>query len=189
MTSEEERDLAKKAKTDPEAFGRLYDQYYSRIFGYVLKRTGNLETSQDVVSETFLKALKNVRKFQWQSFFGRKPMFGAWLYRIASNEIANFFRKKKPTISLNSVLDPVFEKDLFGEVVAAEQRLKDCQDFLCIQKEIMTLPEKYQQVLVLRFFEKKQIKEIAEILGKREGTVKSLIHRGLKYLKAKMPPT
>jgi len=188
VSPEEEKDLVKKAKIDSEAFGRLYDEYYSKIFGYVLKRTGNLEIAQDVVSETFLKALKNIKKFQWQSFFGKKPLFGAWLYRIASNEIANFFRHKKPAISLGSAPDPVFGKDLFGEIVVAEQKLKDCQDFLLIQKEILGLPEKYQEVLVLRFFEKKQIKEIAEILGKREGTIKSLIHRGLKKLKQKMPP-
>ncbi len=55
-----------------------------------------------------------------------------------------------------------------------------------IQKEIILLPQKYQEVLVLRFFEKKKIKEIAKILGKREGTVKSLIHRGLERIRLKL---
>ena len=64
MNLEEEKRLVREAKTDPEAFGRLYDQYYSKIFGYVLKRTGNLEISKDIVSETFIKALKNINKFK-----------------------------------------------------------------------------------------------------------------------------
>ncbi len=186
MNLEEEKRLVKEAKTDPEAFGQLYDQYYSKIFGYVLKRTGNLEISKDIVSETFIKALKNINKFKWRNVFGFGPSFGPWLYRISSNEIANFFRRQKPTISLNSIADPRFDFDLLDEIMNAEEKLKDHQEFLLIQKEIMLLPQKYQEVLVLRFFEKKKIKEIAKILGKREGTVKSLIHRGLERLRLKL---
>ena len=59
---------------------------------------------------------------------------------------------------------------------------------LFFQKEITKLPRKYQEVIVLRYFEKKQIKEVSEILGKKEGTVKSLLHRGLKELAKIVPP-
>lgn len=54
---------------------------------------------------------------------------------------------------------------------------------MTIQEKIFKLPVKYQEVIVLRFFEKKKIKEIAEILGKKQGTIKSLLHRGLEKLK------
>ena len=187
MNLEEEKQLVREAKTDPEAFGRLYDQYYSKIFGYVLKRTGNLEISKDIVSEIFIKALKNINKFKWQNILGFGPSFGSWLYRIASNEIANFFRRQKPTISLDSIADPRFDFNLLDEIMKAEEKLKDHQDFLSIQREIMLLSPKYQEVLVLRFFEKKKIKEISEIIGKNQGTVKSLLHRGLAKLREQTP--
>ncbi|MDP2927152.1 MAG: sigma-70 family RNA polymerase sigma factor [bacterium] len=188
MTLDEEKKLVKKAKKDPEAFGRLYDEYYPRIFGYVLRRTANLEMAQDVVSETFLKALKNLRRFKWIGAFRSNSSFGAWLYRIAANEIVNFWRRKKPTVSLEIISDPSSDQNILEEIARAQEKLARHQDFLMVQKEIMTLPEKYQEVLTLRFFEKKQIKEIAEILGKREGTIKSLIHRGIERLRRDLPP-
>ena len=65
----------------------------------------------------------------------------------------------------------------------AQEKLEKHQDFLKIQKEIVKLSIKYQEVITLRFFEKKKIKEIAKILDKKEGTVKSLLHRGLEKLR------
>jgi RNA polymerase sigma-70 factor (ECF subfamily) len=178
MTLEEEKNLVEKAKKDEQVFGLLYDEYYPRIFGYVLRRTADLDVTQDVVSETFLKALKNLGKFRWQNV-----AFGSWLYRIASNEIVNFFRKKKPTVSLDKISDPASSSNHLQEIIQAQEKLAEHQDFLVIQKQISSLDVKYQEVINLRFFEKKQIKEIAQILGKNEGTIKSLLHRGLEKLR------
>jgi len=179
MDLNEERELVKKAKKDPEAFGKLYDKYYSQIFGYILKRVANLDIAKDICSETFLKALKNIWKFRWKNI-----SFGAWLYRIANNEIANFFRKRKyKLVSLEKISEPIDGGNPEIELIEAEKKIKEYQDFLKIQKEISKLEIKYQEVITLRFFEKKKIKEIAEILGKREGTIKSLLHRGLEKLR------
>ena len=73
-----------------------------------------------------------------------------------------------------------------SEVLEAEEELRRHEDFLLLHENIAKLSIKYQEAITLRFFENKQIKEIAEILGKREGTVKSLLHRGLKKLKKLM---
>jgi len=73
-----------------------------------------------------------------------------------------------------------------SEVLEAEEELRRHEDFLLLHENISKLPIKYQDVITLRFFENKQIKEIGEILGKREGTIKSLLHRGLKKLKKLM---
>jgi len=183
MKLEEEKELVERAKKYPEAFGELYDIYYSKIFGYILKRVADIEIAQDITSETFLKALKNLWSFRW-----RNIPFSSWLYRISSNEIANFFRKKKPTISIDKIAEPISNSDLLNEIIEVQELLKRHNDFLVLQKEITKLSFKYQEVIVLRFFEKKQIKEIAEILGKKEGTIKSLLHRGIKELAKFMPP-
>jgi RNA polymerase sigma-70 factor (ECF subfamily) len=58
MDLSEEKELVRQAQKDPDAFAELYDQYYPKIFGYVLRRTGNLEAAQDITSETFFKALR-----------------------------------------------------------------------------------------------------------------------------------
>src|SRR4030042_525008 len=176
---ENEKKQIERAKKNAEAFGELYDKYYSQIFGYVLKRVANLEIAQDVTSETFLKALKNLWQFRW-----RNIPFSCWLYRIANNEIVNYFRKHKSgLISLEKIPDPVSNSNPQMELIEAQEELKKHQDFLKARGKISKLDFKYQEVIMLRFFEKKQIKEISEILGKKEGTIKSLLHRGIEKLK------
>jgi len=63
MDLEQEKELVERAKNDAEAFGELYDQYYSKIFGYVLRRTASIDIAQDITSEVFFKALKNLGQF------------------------------------------------------------------------------------------------------------------------------
>ena len=66
MELEQEKQLVGRAKNDPVAFGELYDRYYSRILGYIIKRTANIELAQDITSEVFFKALNNLHKFHWR---------------------------------------------------------------------------------------------------------------------------
>jgi RNA polymerase sigma-70 factor, ECF subfamily len=181
MDLEQEQQLVERAKNDTGAFGELYDLYYSRIFGYVLKRTANIEYTQDITSEIFVKALNSLHKFQWRGI-----PFSAWLYRIANNEIANHFRRNgRHQLELDTVSNSIShsEPSSESELIEAETELEKYEDFLALHKNIARLPIKYQEVITLRFFENKQLKEIGEILGKQEGTIKSLLHRGLKKLK------
>jgi len=177
----EEKAFVEKARSDPQAFGRLYDRNYSKIFGYVLKRTVSIDLAQDITSEVFFKALKHLGKFKWTGV-----PFSAWLYRIASNEIANHFKQQsrnqvlmEEAAAVSSQTSPSPEV----EISRAEQELQKHREFIALHEEISRLPEKYQEVIVLRFFEKKSIDEIGDILGKKEGTVKSLLHRGLEKLR------
>jgi RNA polymerase sigma-70 factor (ECF subfamily) len=181
MTLDEEKELVRRAKKEPEAFGLLFDANYQKILGYVLRRTADIDLAKDVVSETFLKALKNLWQFKWQGV-----SFSSWLYRIAANETVNFYRHKKPVVSLSAIGDPIDNNNPLEEITQAQEKLKEHEDFLVAQREISLLPLKYQEVLALRFFEQKQLKEIAEILGKKEGTVKSLLHRSLEKLRLKL---
>ena len=182
MDLEKEKELVKRAKNNPEIFGELYNQHYSQIFGYILKRTTDLEAAQDITSETFFKALKKLWQFRW-----RNIPFSAWLYRIANNEIANYFRKnKQKTVSLEKIPEPITVRNPEVEILEAEEKLKKHRDFLMVQEKISKLPIKYQEVITLRFFEKKKIKEISKILGKKEGTIKSLLSRGLEKLRKLM---
>ncbi|MHC1578699.1 MAG: RNA polymerase sigma factor [Dehalococcoidia bacterium] len=184
MDLREEKELVRQAQKDPDAFARLYEQYYAKIFGYTLRRTANLEAAQDITSETFFKALKKLWQFRW-----RNISFSAWLYKIASNEVNQYFRKAEyqKSISLEELQEQGLElpspADPESEVMKAQEELQQHQEFLEVQQRIVRLPAKYQEVIALRFFEKKQVNEIADILGKKEGTVKSLLHRAVEKLR------
>ncbi len=183
MDLEEEKKLIEQARKNPEIFGKIYDEYYPKIFKYALRRTAYLEVAQDIASETFFKALAKLWQFRW-----RNISFSSWIYKIATNEINQYFRKAKhKSASLDELqrqgFEPLASHNLEAELIEAQEELKRHKDFIACQKKISELDIKYQEAISLRFFEQKQIKEISEILGKPEGTIKSLLHRGIENLR------
>ena len=181
---DDERSIIARAKKDPEAFGILFEQHYPAIFGYVLRRVEDWNTSKDITSEVFLKAFKGLWRYRWQGI-----AFSAWLYRIATNEVNMYFRKGRLNIvSLDQIMEeigfePVDPQTLEAERIEAERKLREYDDFFAIRSRVLQLPIKYQDVIALRYFERKSVKEVAEILSKKEGTVKSLLSRGIAKLK------
>lgn len=188
MTLDEEKALLDRARSDPAAFGVLFDHYYPPLFGYVHRRVLDWDVSRDVVSETFLKAYTHLGRYRWLGI-----SLGAWLYRIATNEVNLYFRRGKYAPTSLTHLHDEFGFDLRDSAPAeraeAERQLAEHQDFLAIQTALKTLDVKYQEVIALRFFEEKSILEIAEILGKPAGTVKSLLSRGLEKIRQRVERT
>ena len=186
MDIPEEKRIIKAARYDPEAFGRIFDEYHDAIFGYILRRVGDVRVSQDIVSETFFKALDRL----WQ-FRLRGISILSWLYRIATNEMNQYFRRRHhKDNSLESMLEngqfePQDKINILQEVIDGEKELARRETWREVKKQIDKLPLKYQEVLALRFFEDKKISEIAEIIGKKEGTVKSLLSRAIAKLATK----
>lgn len=181
----EERRLVAQARQDPRAFGKLFDRYYEPIFGYILHRTANAALAQELTSDTFYKALDKLWTFRWRGL-----PFSSWLYRIASNEVnAHYRRYRNYHTSLlddyrDRLADELTETD--RELLAAEALLEEDVFFRELHRQIAALKPKYQEVITLRFFEDKKIGEIAEILGKSAGTVKSLLHRALAQLRDRL---
>lgn len=185
MTLTEEKELLEKIKKDSTQFGILFDHYYKPIFGYVFRRVARYSLTQDIVAETFLKAFLKIKDFEWQGI----PVL-AWLYRIATNEVNYYFRKQKYNpVLYQSVLNPelMHFSTSVEEEAQLENELQEHEEFRIIQAQLQTLDTKYQEVIALRFFEKKDIKEISGILGKPEGTIKSLLSRGLEKLRNRLP--
>jgi len=178
-----EGELVKRAQHTPEAFAELYEIYYRRIFNYALKRTANVQLALDITSITFLKAFSQIKKYRW-----RDIPFAAWLYRIASNEINNHYRREggRRVSSIESIAELADTSDYADEVNQAEEELSRHEEFMLLHRKISELPFIYQEVIALKFFEKKKIREMVKILGKKEGTIKSLIHRGIEKLREKM---
>jgi len=161
------------AQKDPAKFRVLYNRYYEPIFRYVLKRTANEALTADLTSQVFLKAMKKIKKYQY-----RGVPFSAWLFRVASNEIAQHFRK----LNKNRVvtLDERLAKDLEDEIEDKEA----LEINLEILKEVINeLRPKEVHILELRFFEKRPFKEVADILDITENNAKVRIYRLLKKMK------
>ena len=180
MNLDQEKDLVNRAKHSAEAFGELYDHYFNQIFGYTLRRSADIETAKDVTSGVFYKALRNIDKFDWRGI-----SFSHWLFRIANRELINHFNAKKHETSYESVRE-VSEPMSPQTLNALESELKKYDDYLDLHGYISKLPVKYQEVIVFRYFEDMSVSEIAMILQKPEGTVKSLIHRGINRLRKMM---
>ncbi len=180
----EEQLLLEKIQKNPKVFGVLFDQYYNKIFGYSLRRTTNYDLAKDITAETFFKAFFKIKEFKWRGI-----SISSWLFKIATNEINYFYRKQKYSPrSLELLLDndefDIANRESFEEErERIQEELSDHDDFIMVQKKLEKLPAKYQDVIALKYFEEKSIKEISEILGKKEGTVKSLISRGLQKLR------
>ena len=176
-----ERELIERAKNDPEAFGHLYEANYSRILNYIYRRTLNVAVAEELTSNTFFKVLRALPKYRPQA------PFRAWLYRIATNEIKMHRRWERRRRSRDQ--DPHWQEELehiyfsSREMEADDGREEKMRRYFRLHQSLGALPERYQTVLVLRYFEGLSYNEIAKVLGKSVGTVKSLVHRGLKRLK------
>lgn len=177
----DERKVIAQAKKDPEAFGQIYDAYYSKIFRYIFHRTGDRELAQDLTSETFFQALKNL----WRYRFQRKP-FSAWLYRIALVRVALYYREKRKYLSISIEECPEIlhatnpeASRIYTEGITQEDHLQEVRSVMNA-----VLNEKEQEVITLRYFEGLTIQEISQVMQMKENTVKSHIRRSLIKLRA-----
>lgn len=164
----DERLLIEAAQSDPTRFGELYEENFARVYAFIARRVRNRQEAQDLTSHVFARALANIGKFEWQG----KP-FAAWLYRMASNAIADHYHAKSRELQWQ---EPAITDD---EIAIAEQRtmLSRCVD---------RLPAEQRRVVILRFFEERSIRDVAAQLGKSEGAIKQLQWRALQKLRAEL---
>lgn len=172
----DEYDIIVKAKYDTAAFDQLYDRYFLQIYKFVLLRVKDRDTANDVVSDVFYKAMSKISLFKWRSI-----PFSSWLYRIAINEISNHFRREKKQQKLIGGL--AMEDEQYTSPADADDTVS--YDF--IHKYIKKLDQRDQDVIILRYFEKKSFQEISEIIGKKEGYIRVILHRALKKLEQTLP--
>lgn len=168
------QDLVERAKTDAGAFAELYNHFFPKIFGFVFKRVGHRQTCEDLVSEIFMKTFSKLDQFQWQGVG-----FESWLYKIASNQIIDHYRRtgSKTTIELDQVdhLLPTGE-DVFLQTVQKDDQTK-------IRDILSSMPDNYQQILTLKFLSELTNQEIARIMNITENNVGVLVYRALKKFK------
>ncbi|MBN1312420.1 MAG: sigma-70 family RNA polymerase sigma factor [Anaerolineae bacterium] len=173
----EEDELVERAKTDPEAFGEIYERYVTRIYNYIYYRTGNHQDAEDVTARVFQRALQHI-----PSYVNRGLPFSAWLYRIAHNLVVNWHRDRgrRKVVPLDDLPLGTLRSDAPEQVTESREE----QDWLLAS--IHTLPDDRQQLLILKFVERLSNAEIGEIMGRSEGAVKSLYHRTLLALRSEI---
>jgi RNA polymerase sigma-70 factor, ECF subfamily len=177
-----EPELLNKIKSNPEAFSELFKLYYKPIFGYIFRRTGDFDETADIASETFSKAFTNIKNFYYRGI-----SIKIWLYRIATNEVNLFYRYRKKRNLLFERIDfenkELFKDHFHWDKKELQTELEKHEQFRIILEALKKMPDRYQTVISLRYFEGMNNKEICEILNLKEGTLKSLLSRGLKKLK------
>ena len=158
----------------------LMKRYEDKLLNYILKISNiSREDAEDILQEVFIKTYQNLNDFDLNFKFSN------WIYSIAHNATISSFRKKKvrpQTVSwedkdLNNILESTLE---------AENTSLQKLTYKQILKIINQLPLKYKDVLILKFIEGKDYREISDILHKPMGTVATLINRAKKYLKQEL---
>jgi RNA polymerase sigma-70 factor (ECF subfamily) len=174
MSEESDSVLIARAKDDPESFSLLYERYVKNIYSYIYYRTGTHHDAEDLVSRTFYRAMKHFARYE-----DRGAPFSAYLYRIAHNMVANWHRdrSRRQVVPLNEMMLSSVKR----EQPAAVAEEKGEQEVLIAA--VRHLPPDRQELLILKFVDQLSNAEIAKIMGRTEGAIKSLYHRTLMALR------
>lgn len=163
------------AQRDPAQFRPLYTRYFDPIFRYVFRRTADENVTADLCSQVFLRAMQKLHEYEY-----RGVPFSAWLYRIAGNEIAQYYRsvqRSRVVSAPEETLPELAEEMETATDLAWEEILPELLD---------TLSEADLQLLELRFFEQRPFKEVADMLNIKESNAKVKTYRILQRLKRTM---
>lgn len=176
----DERQLVEAARTDPEAFATLYRRYLPKIHAFAYRRSHSQHLAEDVTAATFERAFRQLDRFEW-----RGGGFGAWLFRIAANEIADHYRRVERSRSRRA-------QDAFAEHF--DQASVDDVDRVEVGDEptrllleaLGTLNDRYQHAISLRYLSGLSHEESADAMGISKPVMAVTLSRALKALKKAM---
>ena len=157
-----------------DEFMALYPVYYPKIFSFFYRELSHRENSEDLTAATFTKALQSLQK-------GGKEIlnFNAWIYRIATNELLTHLntrrRRQSHEIGVSATDIPDFLPD-------GKYDPESYSDFIDLKDTIATLKAQERILIQMRYFDKMEYSEMSEILGMKEVTIRSKLHRTLKKM-------
>jgi RNA polymerase sigma-70 factor (ECF subfamily) len=156
---------------DANAFGKLYDMYVDRVYRHVYYRVGNVADAEDLTQRVFLKAWQAIDRYK-----RRASPFLAWLMTISHNLVVDFYRTKKDKAYLEADVTA-------NDLTSSPERIAETRfDQQQLRRAILQLRGEQQQVVLMRFIEGFEFKEIASLLGKSEGAIRVMLHRALARL-------
>lgn len=163
---------------DAEAFGSLYDHYVELVYRYVYYRVGTHSLTEDLTSETFLRALRRICDFHWQG-----KDFGAWLVTIARNLVADHFKSGRYRLEICTA--ELVEPDRHQE--GPERAVLDAMMNRTLLEAVRRLGSEQQECVVLRFLHGLSVAETALVMGKKPGAIKALQYRAVRSLARMLP--
>ncbi len=170
---DEERLLVRRAtRHDREAFAQLYDRFVDKIFKYIYYKVGTRAEAEDLTAQVFMKAWQAIGHYRWMD----RP-FAAWLYRIAHNSVVDYFRTRRDVSSLEEM--PYLEQE---NVATLDELTQQRMTADVLRRAISRLTQDQQRVIILRFIEGYSTEQVALILSKQPGAVRTLQHRALAGL-------
>jgi RNA polymerase sigma-70 factor, ECF subfamily len=173
-TRDEMAAIQAAARGDTAQFAELYDVYIRRVYDFIYYKTHHKETAEDLTSETFFKALKNIGQFD------QSRSFRAWLFTIAHNTVRDHYRAARPTTDIDDVWDLRADDNMVRD---AETKLALAE----VQKHLGSLSAIQREILILRLWQGLSYKEIAEIIGKSEANSKMIYSRAIAQLRQSVP--
>lgn len=180
MAQEQIPDLSKaveKAQAgDSHAFAQIYDALVKPIYRYIYYRVEN-EVAEDLTEDTFVKMWQNLDKYKK----GVTP-FASWAFRIAHNLLVDYYRKNQSTDEIDDEIADPHERNLPDR----QTNLKLTQ--VRLQKVIRKLPGNYQEIIILKYINELDNRQIAEVTGKSEGAIRILQFRALEQLRGFLSP-
>jgi RNA polymerase sigma-70 factor (TIGR02952 family) len=163
---------------DAEAFGCLYDHYVELVYRYVYYRVGVHALTEDLTSETFLRALRRIPDFRWQG-----KDFGAWLVTIARNLVADHFKSGRYRLEVCTAEPVEPERPQEGP----ERAVLDAMTYRTLLSAVRRLGSEQQECVVLRFMHGLSVAETALIMEKKSGAIKALQYRAVRSLARMLP--
>jgi RNA polymerase sigma-70 factor, ECF subfamily len=167
---------------DPEAFYMLFEKNKKMIFGLALKYTKNKQDAEDILQETFIKALNNLNKFQTKKY----SSFSSWVYRIGINCSIDFLRDKKRI--RENLSDWRLMDSTNSDASQTDPEKKASREDLKKKIELILndMPPRQKMAFVLKHFQQLKIREIAEYMDCSEGSVKKQLFRAVTDLKSSL---
>ena len=154
-----------------EKLAILFERYHVMLYNFFLRLTGNRNISEDLVQDVFFRILKYRASYQPQG------KFTIWMYQIARNAHVDYLRKQKDEAPLEQGWDQVLSREALPE-----EKLETSQEIAWVRQALDKLSLKKKEILLLSRFQNLKYREIAELLGCQEGSVKTTVHRALKEL-------
>lgn len=159
------------------ALTSFYERFFAPVYRYALASVGRREEAEDVAAEVFVKALRGIGGFQFQD--ESKPV-SAWLFRIARNEVADHFRRARRRLAPSSLSAQQIEPSGRYDPWETSDLVMD------LARALRTLPAAQREAIRLRLAAGLSTRQTAEAMGKPAGTVRSLLHHGIKAVRAAM---
>lgn len=170
---------------DQEFFVYLMERYEKKLMNYIL-RISNIpyEEAEDVLQNIFIKVYKNINDFD------KNLKFSSWIYRIAHNETINNFRKNKarPQVVRENKDDEnnYLDLDRIASNIDIAREVNDKYLKKNIMQLLSKIDIKYREVLILKYIEEKDYKEMSDILKKPMGTIATLLNRAKKQFRKEL---